>query len=181
VRIAAKSSPYRFRAGVHFKDLAPETVHRELEKLRRKGGGSISAASVVEAARPQKHPLHSAFEWDDSAAAERYRLDQARGLITSIRVEIPEQGADHQVYVHVRPAHASIRAPGVYEPQVVVARDPGKKAQLLEDMVARLRDLERSMREFERLVEGADPDQGPIVVLATQALATARDAINRLH
>jgi hypothetical protein len=41
---------------------------------------------VVDAARNRKSPLHPHFEWDDTAAAEAYRLDQARNLIRIVRV-----------------------------------------------------------------------------------------------
>lgn len=48
--------------------------------------GSLTPAAVVEVARDPKHPLHGRFEWDDTVAAERYRLDQARQLIRVVKV-----------------------------------------------------------------------------------------------
>lgn len=33
------------------------------------------------------HPAHAWFEWDDNAAAEAYRLDQARDFARGLRVE----------------------------------------------------------------------------------------------
>jgi hypothetical protein len=50
--------------------------------------GRITPEMVVEAARDQNSPLHSAFIWDDAAAAEQYRLAQARVLLRRVRVEI---------------------------------------------------------------------------------------------
>lgn len=41
---------------------------------------------MVEDSRPAIAPLHRCFEWSDERAAERYREEQARLLIRSVRV-----------------------------------------------------------------------------------------------
>lgn len=50
--------------------------------------GSITPASVLDEARDEASPLHTHFEWDDSEAAEQYRLVQARGLIRRYKVTV---------------------------------------------------------------------------------------------
>lgn len=50
--------------------------------------GQITPTDVVDAARDPASPLHGHFEWDDSAAAEEWRLAQARTLIASVRVKL---------------------------------------------------------------------------------------------
>lgn len=50
--------------------------------------GRFAPNDVVEAARDEDSPLHAFFEWDDSLAAEAHRVEQARRLIRSVRVEI---------------------------------------------------------------------------------------------
>jgi hypothetical protein len=50
--------------------------------------GLLTPALVVDEARPDDHPLHNRFEWDDSIAGEAYRHQQAHRLITSVRVNI---------------------------------------------------------------------------------------------
>lgn len=50
--------------------------------------GVVTPARVVDAARDKASVLHEYFEWDDAAAAESHRLDQARALIRSVRVEV---------------------------------------------------------------------------------------------
>lgn len=47
-----------------------------------------SAASIVEAASDKRSPAHALFEWDDTAAAQRYRMAQACTIVQSLRVEI---------------------------------------------------------------------------------------------
>ncbi len=43
---------------------------------------------VVNEAEKATSPLHSEFEWDDSAAARSYRIEQARALIRSVRIVV---------------------------------------------------------------------------------------------
>lgn len=47
-----------------------------------------TAANLVREARRRASPLHKLFEWDNSAAADQYRLLQARVMIASLRVEV---------------------------------------------------------------------------------------------
>lgn len=52
--------------------------------------GSLTAQEVLDLARPSSSPIHKYFEWDNTIAAEKYRLSQARHLITCVVVEIDE-------------------------------------------------------------------------------------------
>ena len=46
----------------------------------------ITPELVLEDAKKKNSPLHSCFEWDDTEAANKYRLSQARDLIRSVIV-----------------------------------------------------------------------------------------------
>ena len=59
-----------------------------LESLAEQGKGQPQ--DIVEAARAADSPLHRYFTWDDSEAASKYRLEEARSLARSFRVEIIE-------------------------------------------------------------------------------------------
>ena len=50
--------------------------------------GLLTAANLVDVSRPEDAPLHSVFEWVDSVAAEKWREQQARMLIASIRIVV---------------------------------------------------------------------------------------------
>lgn len=60
-----------------------ERKKKILERLQSLEGddGRITPEAVVEDARDPESPLHDEFEWDDSVAAEKYRLEQARRLL----------------------------------------------------------------------------------------------------
>jgi hypothetical protein len=55
----------------------------ELEQLRERDG-VVDPREVVEYAKNPQTALHSFFEWDNSVAAEKYRVQQARELIRAI-------------------------------------------------------------------------------------------------
>ena len=61
-------------------------IEKELLDLYTKYG-RLDPKEVVDAARSPKSALHDRFEWDDTTAAEAYRLQQARGLIRSVYIE----------------------------------------------------------------------------------------------
>lgn len=63
----------------------------ELKRIYKEKGGILRPEDVVEAAEPESSPLHDAFEWDNTKAAQRYRLHQARCLI-KVTVQTIEAG-----------------------------------------------------------------------------------------
>lgn len=48
--------------------------------------GELTPALVVDLARPEDHPLHDRFEWNDAIAGEVHRREQARRLIRSVKI-----------------------------------------------------------------------------------------------
>ena len=67
------------------------SVRRELERLRKLRGGMLMPEQVVSAARTKSSPLHNSFDWDDTEAAHRWRLEQARRLLR-VFVHIVDDG-----------------------------------------------------------------------------------------
>ena len=54
--------------------------------------GHLKPETVVEAARNPHHALHPYFTWDDTDAAQKFRIEEARGLIRSVYIETPKSG-----------------------------------------------------------------------------------------
>ncbi len=50
--------------------------------------GRLTPEQVVEAARAETSAIHGCFEWDDSVAAEKFRIDQARELLKRVKIEV---------------------------------------------------------------------------------------------
>jgi hypothetical protein len=52
-----------------------------LEQMRLECGGTLTPEYVVDRASEPDHPLHGSFTWDDTEAARKWRVHQARNLI----------------------------------------------------------------------------------------------------
>jgi hypothetical protein len=64
-----------------------EEVVRELEDIYD-DKGELLEEDVLLAARDPKSAMHDHFEWNNSKAAEAYRLEQARHLIRSVTIKV---------------------------------------------------------------------------------------------
>lgn len=113
-------------------------IKRELELIQSKDEeGRLRAEAVVEYARNPKTALHSCFEWDDTAAAVAWRLEQARQIIR-VRVTILDPGDGDEVLVR---AYVSLAppVPGYVETADVLSSKRGRRElilKLLERMLA---------------------------------------------
>lgn len=84
------AASYKAVFGSHLSDADAAVIGKRLEWIA--AGGEVTAASVLADAKLPHSPLHTFFEWDDNAAAQKYRLEQARKLVRSVRVVIEREG-----------------------------------------------------------------------------------------
>ena len=130
-----------------------EIVETELRRIWDERA-ELSAADILEEARPEDSPLHPFFEWDDSQAAENFRLFQAGMLIRSVKLRVTSidargQITDYRVRAWV-PRRYLDGDVGTYLP-VEQARDDPKIREALTR--AMLRDAEAFRRRYEHLDE----------------------------
>ncbi len=136
------------------------------EKLRQSTG--LSPKSLLDASRPEDAVLHGEFEWDDTVAAESYRLKQAGHIIRSIiviREEKPDSGKeDEKIPVRVYfPTHDTEEdRRGTYESITVIARDTDMRKRLMEDCLNELRWVQNKYSALKEIVGLIEP---PIRVL----------------
>ena len=90
---------YQWKSGSRLNADA-EKVGIEIEQIK----GPKTPGAVVEKARSKKTELHKCFEWDDSAAAIQYRLEQARYVLRTISIvrEVDVPGSDTPQKIVVR-------------------------------------------------------------------------------
>lgn len=65
-----------------------DAIQAELQRLFDANNGRLTPEQVVDAARSPASPLHARFDWSDADAAAKWRLEQARGLIRSVRLVV---------------------------------------------------------------------------------------------
>lgn len=124
----------------------------ELQAIRDERG-ELTPALVVETARDPEHPLHSRFEWDDSVAAEKWRLEQAGQLLRVVKLPAdPSRADDLRAFVAVK-GKDSHKAD--YVPTEEALTDEFVRKLVLRDMEREWRLLKRRyehMREFADLI-----------------------------
>lgn len=105
--------------------------------------GHITPQIVLDEARIKTSPLHSYFEWNNSAAAEKFRLVQAAALIRRIKVTIeaqPERTINVRAFVNVDKSmtdndedESELVASSVYVTVQEALTSTNYRAQLLND------------------------------------------------
>ena len=88
-----------YKGKVGLSDAEAQVIGEELEQL----GGKFKPADIILAARPERSKLHKYFTWDDSEAAAKHRLYEARQLVERIKIVIQVSGGDK---VHTRAFHS---------------------------------------------------------------------------
>ena len=78
-----KKKIYKASAGAIFTSKQAQAIGEAIERI----GESVTPKEVVDAAR-EDPVLHACFEWDNTKAAAKYRLFQARNLINHIVVVV---------------------------------------------------------------------------------------------
>lgn len=77
-------------------------IAARLQLLLERSQGRLTPDVVVDDARDPTSPLHDQFEWKDDEAARLYRIDQARQLIRSVKIEVlvDKRSVSVPAYVH---------------------------------------------------------------------------------
>lgn len=94
---------YQWRQGAHITVNAQKAGERIFEYLPKKLGHGPKAKDVLEDAKAKSSPLHNAFAWNNTKAAEKWRLQQANQILCSIitvEVEILDQDETKSRIVH---------------------------------------------------------------------------------
>lgn len=148
-----------------------KAVEARLEQLAQKNAGRLTPEAVVEDARNPRSPLHSFIDWDDKKAAHQWRLDQARALIRSVRVEIHTEAKTISTVRYVRDPSAK-EAQG-YVPVAKLRDDKDMAREAIESEMSRvLATLERAQGLADAL--GLADEFGTLLRQATAVLERVR-------
>lgn len=145
-----------------------ELIAARLAKIAEECGGNLTPDAVLEDARSKKSPLHDQFEWNDGEAAHKYRLDQARTLIRSVRVEVTTESRTVSVVRYLRNPEVPHKEQGYADVAAIkgetdLARDALRtelaRARALFDRAESLAiafDMDSEIRELRERVVGMD-------------------------
>jgi hypothetical protein len=140
---------FKFKPGSRLNGDA-QPVGEKLMELRKEHG-RLSADIVLDDARPDGSVLHRFFEWDDATAAEQFRLEQARHVISCVIVHRTE---DHGDVTPVR-AFVKIRDEQVdsYEPIHSVLSDSALRSKVLRQCKAEIGTMREKLKAFEEFAD----------------------------
>lgn len=122
----------------------------ELKRISEENDGLLSPDAVVKAARNEKNPLHSCFEWNQDKAAHEHRLHQARKIIKFVVEYLP--GASEPINTFVSLKKDRNPAAG-YRLTIDVLNDKERREQLLLQALDELRAFEKKYRTLTELAE----------------------------
>ncbi len=144
-----------FKSGYPSRSVKPEVAYREIEKIRKKGKGKITAETLVDAVQSnQRHPLRTLFNWDDTQAAAEYRKEQARKLLRSIVITVAEAPKQpmRAYNVTVLPQSQTEEKPvKVYASTTDLLADEDGRAELLAEALRMLVQCQKRFRCLQEL------------------------------
>lgn len=143
-----------------------------IAELKKKG--RLTASGILALAAKKTSPLHSLFEWNNTKAAEEYRLIQARKVILQANVKI-EDIEDKIVHV------PAIRGEGEYKRAVDVVSNISDFEMSLTEALGRLKAAEKSVNDLHHVAHDKSPDKAGILAIAMKGLETAVSALDKLH
>lgn len=126
----------------------------ELERIRAAHpDGLLTAEAVVAAAEDDGSPLHPWFVWDDTAAARKYRLAQARALIRVSVTVLPAGDREFTTRAFVSLAGDRLHNGGGYRAIGAVLSAADLRADLVATALAELESLRRRYAHLSELAE----------------------------
>ena len=131
-----------------------EAIRAELEAITNANDGRLLAENVVDYARDPDTTLHDQFDWDDTAAADKWRLHRARNIILKVRVTISR--GDDRAPVSIR-AFVSLNADRGdrtgYRVTTAVLSDVDLRASLLAEAKDEMQGFRRKYRALSELAD----------------------------
>lgn len=141
-----------WRKGARFTKIDPDLAHAEMESIRIEKG-QLTADLLLEKARDGSNVLHSAFEWRDGIAAEKYRLGQARQMIKSIEIvyeDLPVEETTVKYWHIVKEEEEPTKS---YVPKDQALADPEMRAKMVLGAYKELRNFRKKYKELDELAQ----------------------------
>lgn len=141
---------YLWKDGARVKGVEAQVAGERLETIRSVHNGRLTPTAVLDDARPDDSPLHPAFEWDDSVAAEAHRHEQARSMIRSVVVRFEERPKSDPVraFVHVLQQDD---ADASYTSLAHAMQTPELRGQVLARAMAEVKSWRQRYKDYEEL------------------------------
>ena len=132
-----------------------KAIEEALAEIAKKHKGLLTPDAVVAQATRKDSPLHALFEWDAKKAAHQHRLDQARSLIRSVRVNITTHKTVISTVAYVRDPDLEPDQQGYVATVSLVGQEDRARSALVEEF-SRAAGALRRARELAAAFEMVD-------------------------
>lgn len=139
------SKKYKAAKGAQFSQGDAQAIGQHLETLE-----VVTPQAVLADATKKRSPLHKHFEWDDSVAAERHRLQQARNLVNHLVVVVVINGVkqDTKAFHNVTVEFEYETEGDIYAPVSVVKKNEALAKQVVRKAYGELKAWERRYKQY---------------------------------
>lgn len=128
----------------------PNKCYQEIQEI----GDEVKPEQVIEKATNPNNELHKCFDWDDSSAASKYRLYQARLVINHLIVVTRETEDETKEPVQFRVMMKNENTKdSSYKQTLVMVRDEDEYKKLLEQAYRELRSFKQKYQCLSELAE----------------------------
>ena len=131
--------------------IRPANLRSILEEIRLENGGLLRPCDMVASAKPTSSPLHDMFEWDNSAAAEQWRLQQARQIINVVVTVDPNISGNKKLRAFVSINRDRNETGGGYRSMVEVISDAEMRKELMKEAMQSLSHWEQKYQDLAEL------------------------------
>lgn len=134
------------------KRLDAQKVGNVLDAARFNNGGVLLPEKIVDIARSPDSPLHPAFTWDDTEAAEKYRTEvEAENLVRAVVTIVDEDTEGEPAYFPIKvTAHSNGNGVKAFQHADVIKRDDSEFARALRTAQIDLEGAEISLQQLLR-------------------------------
>lgn len=144
---------YEKKYSWRFNKSVPAQVAGEVMERIEKRDGELTKEAFLEESRPVDSPTHGLFEWDDTAAAEKFRLTQSRICIQDIVVTIVKNTeAPKTVHAFVNTnSTIGLKEKASYSNIEIALSDKDKRKAVLQNAFNELKLFEQKYSEYQEL------------------------------
>lgn len=129
--------------------VSADVAGKVMEEIEARDG-EVTKEAFLEASRPEDSPTHNCFEWDDSQAAELYRLNQAYHVILDLEVTVTETESGSRSSAFVNVIKKTSTESAKYKSLDVAMADEELRTNVIRNALAEFRAVEK---KYNHLVE----------------------------
>ena len=132
-----------WRSGVCVFNADAQKVADEIASI----GLSVKPEEIVDKARDENTELHKCFEWNDTAAAEKYRVYQARQIVCHLVLkEVDDKPQQREVRVFYKTDYSE-----GYKPVAYIMKNESEYSKLLNRALAELKSFQHKYSTLKEL------------------------------